>query len=113
MTSVGGRPGQIGDPLRYRFNNLRRWTTGIAETVVEISISDMLNRLHKGATMIYIIGSGPAGIAAATAFVKRGIRPTILDVGVEPDLASIALKTRLARLDPAEWAPEDVALAKG
>jgi hypothetical protein len=73
----------------------------------------MLNRLHKGATMIYIIGSGPAGIAAAAALVKRGIRPVILDVGVDPDPDSIALKTRLAAVDPVEWAPEDVALAKG
>jgi ferredoxin len=63
--------------------------------------------------MIYIVGSGPAGIAAAAGLVKRGIRPVILDVGVELDPGSIAVKSRLAALEPSEWDPEDVALAKG
>jgi len=32
-----------------------------------------------------VVGSGPSGIAAATALIKQGIRPLILDVGLLPE----------------------------
>jgi ferredoxin len=59
--------------------------------------------------MIYIIGSGPSGVAAAVALVKRGLRPTILDAGVEADLSVTALKARLASVEPEDWTSEDLA----
>ena len=59
--------------------------------------------------MIYIIGSGPSGMAAAVALVKRGLRPTILDAGVEADLSVTALKARLASVEPKDWSSEDLA----
>ncbi|MFC1830300.1 FAD-dependent oxidoreductase [Thermodesulfobacteriota bacterium] len=41
--------------------------------------------------MIYVIGSGPAGISAATALVNNGHEVTMLDVGfdLEPEQESI------------------------
>ena len=33
---------------------------------------------------VVIVGSGAAGIAAALAFVDRGVYPTIIDAGGEP-----------------------------
>ncbi len=59
--------------------------------------------------MIYIIGSGLSAMAAATALVRRGVRPVILDAGLGPDPASVALKARLAAAEPPEWKAEDLA----
>ena len=63
--------------------------------------------------MIYIIGSGPSGVAAAVALVKRGLHPTVLDAGVEPDPSVSALKARLASVEPDEWTSEDLSRIKG
>jgi choline dehydrogenase-like flavoprotein len=62
--------------------------------------------------MIYIIGSGLSGIAAAVALVKRGFRPTILDTGVVPDAPASSLKARLASTEPEAWAAPDLARIK-
>jgi ferredoxin len=59
--------------------------------------------------VIYVIGSGLTGIAAAAALVKRGYRPTILDAGVTPDPEVTALKARLASVEPDEWSAADLA----
>ncbi len=50
--------------------------------------------------MIYVIGSGLSGIAAAIALVKRGYHPTILDVGLTPNSEVLSLKARLASVEP-------------
>jgi len=62
--------------------------------------------------LIYIIGSGLSGIAAAKALVERGFRPTILDAGLRADSDTRGLKSRLASLEPDEWNPDDVAQLK-
>ena len=58
--------------------------------------------------MIYVVGSGPAGVACASAFVSRGARVTMLDagIGMEPDLQRV-LATLREQL-PAAWNPADV-----
>ena len=33
--------------------------------------------------MIYVVGSGPAGVSCAYALVKKGLRVTMLDAGIE------------------------------
>jgi choline dehydrogenase-like flavoprotein len=58
--------------------------------------------------VIYIIGSGLSGLAAAVALIKRGFRPTILDAGLTPDSAASSVKTRLASMEPEFWAAEDL-----
>ena len=69
------------------------------------------NRHDRGTqkVMIYIVGSGPSGVAAAVALVKRGLRPTILDAGVEADLSVTTLKARLSSVEPEDWTSEDLA----
>src|SRR6266545_1661180 len=62
--------------------------------------------------MIYIIGSGLSGIAAAAALVRRGHRPTILDAGLNPDPVARRLKAQLAATEPEDWKPEDIAPLK-
>ncbi len=63
--------------------------------------------------MIYIIGSGLSGMAAATALVDRGIRPKILDVGITPAQAAADLKVRLGSCEPELWNSDELAPAKG
>ena len=62
--------------------------------------------------MIYIIGSGLSGMAAAMALVRRGCRPTILDAGLNPEPDARMLKARLAAAEPEDWRAGDVALLK-
>ena len=59
--------------------------------------------------MIYIIGSGLSGIAAAAALVKRGYHPTILDAGLTPAPEALELKARLASVEPESWNSTDLA----
>ena len=58
--------------------------------------------------MIYIVGSGPAGVACAHALVSRGIPATLLDAGVEmePDLRQVL--TTLSAQPPSAWNAADV-----
>jgi choline dehydrogenase-like flavoprotein len=62
--------------------------------------------------LIYIIGSGLSGIAAAIALVKRGFRPTILDAGVRADPGILDLKARMASVEPDAWIDEDLSHLK-
>jgi choline dehydrogenase-like flavoprotein len=62
--------------------------------------------------MVYIIGSGLSAIAAATALVARGIRPTILDVGITAARESVDLKVRLGSCEPEFWNADELAPAK-
>jgi len=58
--------------------------------------------------MNIVIGSGPAGIAAAHALVEQGLEVTILDVGKRPERAVQDAINRMAARDPSEWTDEDV-----
>lgn len=53
--------------------------------------------------MVYVVGSGPAGVSVAHALLQRGADVTMLDVGLElePDRAR-AVET-LARCPPDQW----------
>jgi len=62
--------------------------------------------------LIYIIGSGLSGIAAAVALVRRGFRPTVLDAGIRADAETTALKARLGSVEPDAWTTEDLAKLK-
>ena len=58
--------------------------------------------------MICIVGSGLTAMAAATALIQRGGRPTILDTGLSPEPDALLLKSKLAATDPLEWDPQDL-----
>ncbi len=54
----------------------------------------------------YVIGSGPAGVACATALLARGTSVTMLDVGLELEPQLRARVEALARLRPEQWSAE-------
>ncbi len=62
--------------------------------------------------MVYIVGSGLSSIAAASALIARGIRPTILDAGLAPDAFAEVRKQRLSSVEPEGWQPDDIAQLK-
>jgi choline dehydrogenase-like flavoprotein len=63
--------------------------------------------------MNYVIGSGPAGTAAAAALLDQGLPVTMLDAGgqLEPHLQSAV--ERLARRAPEDWSAADRDALKG
>src|SRR5258706_2133371 len=64
--------------------------------------------------MHYVIGSGPAGVAAASALLDRGLDVTMLDVGEECDPDRLAAVTRIAATRaPEQWTREDFRTFRG
>lgn len=53
--------------------------------------------------MIYVIGSGPAGVSSAVALVKRGYQVTMLDAGVELEVDRALMLRQLERQDAGSW----------
>jgi len=53
--------------------------------------------------VIYVIGSGPAGVSSAMALVKRGYQVTMLDGGVELEADRALILRQLERQDAASW----------
>ncbi len=62
--------------------------------------------------MICIIGSGLSAMAVAAALVRRGVRPTILDVGLKPGPVAADLKMRLGAAEPECWNSDELAPIK-
>ena len=61
--------------------------------------------------MNYVIGSGPAGVAAAASLLEQGLTVTMLDAGGELEPGIQSGIERLARQQPEDWsAPERDAL---
>jgi len=56
-----------------------------------------------------VIGSGPAGVAAASALLDAGRSVTMLDVGENLEPVCAGLRSRLRSTDPSGWAAEDLA----
>jgi choline dehydrogenase-like flavoprotein len=56
--------------------------------------------------MHYVIGSGPSGVACARALLRKGLRVTLIDTGLELDQARMQKLRRLEALPPAEWRGE-------
>jgi choline dehydrogenase-like flavoprotein len=63
--------------------------------------------------MIYVIGSGPAGIAATVALLDRGLAVTILDGGIELEEERKLVVSRLAAQSQEEWSAADLTEIKG
>ncbi len=55
-----------------------------------------------------VIGSGPAGVAAASALLARGRKVIMIDEGMELEQERQDLRARLASAAPADWAVSDL-----
>ncbi len=55
-----------------------------------------------------VIGSGPAGVAAAWALLGQGRHVTMLDVGEQLETEKLDLRSRLAATEPGQWSAEDI-----
>jgi len=57
---------------------------------------------------IAIVGSGLAALATAKSLIKRGVKPHIIDAGLELDEERLTLVERLSKLPPQEWSENDI-----
>ena len=55
-----------------------------------------------------VVGSGPAGVAAARAALAYGARVVMLDVGLALEPERDSVKRRMAATEPARWSREDL-----
>jgi len=62
--------------------------------------------------MNYVIGSGPAGVSAATALLDRGVPVTMLDAGTELEAHRRRAVEELRAVDPSLWRGPRVAFLK-
>jgi choline dehydrogenase-like flavoprotein len=62
--------------------------------------------------MIYIIGSGPAGISAAVALIEKGYQVTMLDAGYELENERVEVVKRLYISTKEKWDAKDIAIIK-
>jgi choline dehydrogenase-like flavoprotein len=53
--------------------------------------------------MIYVVGSGPAGVSCAAALLEQGLAVTMLDAGIELEPANARQVAELRQIDPAQW----------
>src|SRR5918911_4249820 len=56
---------------------------------------------------VAVIGSGPTGTACAEALIRRGVVPTVIDVGERLPADSQAAVDRMSAVGPADWTRED------
>ena len=63
--------------------------------------------------MIYVIGSGPAGISCVHALLAQGREVTLLDAGFTLEKDKLNLVTKLGNQERSHWAPEDINSLKG
>lgn len=62
--------------------------------------------------MIYVAGSGPAGVSCATALLQKGVQVTLLDPGLELETERADKLAKLRSIDSATWGPADLAFIK-
>ena len=63
--------------------------------------------------MIYVIGSGPAAIAATVGLVSRGLHVTVLDAGKALEPEKRAILNRVASQEPEAWDQRDLDALRG
>jgi choline dehydrogenase-like flavoprotein len=62
--------------------------------------------------MVYVIGSGPAGVSVAHALLKQGAEVTMLDVGLELEPERSSVVDSLSRSTPDVWSGAALSLLK-
>jgi choline dehydrogenase-like flavoprotein len=62
--------------------------------------------------MIYVVGSGPAGVSCARALLDGGLAVTLLDAGLDLESDRAQVLNRMRGGTPAEWDPRDLELIR-
>ena len=62
--------------------------------------------------MIYVIGSGPAGISCTWALLQKGAQVTLLDVGLELEPERSNRLDKIRKLEPEQWQRADLEFLK-
>ena len=62
--------------------------------------------------MIYVIGSGPAGVSCAMALLEKGAKVTLLDPGLELEPERTSQLVKLRSLGPENWQSSDLDFLK-
>jgi choline dehydrogenase-like flavoprotein len=62
--------------------------------------------------MIFVVGSGPAGVSVAAALLEHGVRVTMLDAGLELEPERRATVRRMRAALPQDWSPDDLSHVK-
>ena len=57
---------------------------------------------------VFIIGSGPTGVAAASALLKRGLKVTMLDAGLSLEESKQLALNRTSSMPQSEWKSDDL-----
>ncbi len=63
--------------------------------------------------MIYVVGSGPSGVACAHALLNQGLEVTMLDSGLELEIERSSLLDKLSKTTPDTWDKNDIFTIKG
>src|SRR5690348_284406 len=63
--------------------------------------------------MVYVIGSGPAGVSVAYALLKRGAEVTMLDTGLDLESERARLIDAFSYRPPNEWSHASLSTLKG
>lgn len=62
--------------------------------------------------MIYVIGSGPAGVSCASALLHKGLEVTMLDPGVDLEAERRQAVERMRSSLPEEWSADDLLIIR-
>ncbi len=62
--------------------------------------------------MIYVVGSGPAGVACAHALLQQGLHVTLLDAGIELEAEHRQAVAQLQQGPPESWRDDDLRVLK-
>ncbi len=62
--------------------------------------------------MIYVVGSGPAGVACAHALLQQGLQVTLLDAGIELEPEHRQAVLQLQQGAPESWRDDDLRILK-
>lgn len=68
--------------------------------------------MNTAGNMCCVVGSGPAGVSCAMALLQKGVKVTLIDVGLELEPARTDQLTRLQTREPDDWQPGDLDFIK-
>jgi choline dehydrogenase-like flavoprotein len=83
------------------------------QSVIRPSFVIVMTEVTSRNEMVYVIGSGPAGVAVAYALLKQGAEVTMLDAGLTLEQERSRLVDVLSHSTPDEWSQTSLSTLKG